>query len=154
MVYFSAKFGLIFADPRGRRVLFGWVGAPHLAGKFTGAQSIGRMIVADPGGPLRFLPLPELTSLHTNSKTFAHDSSATVADDSSVVLLVENSSNSYHLNATFDVSALAKHSRAPCTASISLGVYLLHSTCIGNQSQQITPDLIPRPKPSSSNSLT
>ena len=98
--------------------------APHEAGKFTGGQSIGRVIVADPGGALRFLPLPELTSLHTNSKTF---NSATVADGSGTVqqLLVENSTNSYHLNATFDVSALAEHSRAPIAASISLGVYLL-----------------------------
>merc|ERR1712176_1095015 len=49
-----------FTDPTGRRVLFGWVGGPS-SKEFNGAQSIPRMIVADAGGPLRFLPLPELT---------------------------------------------------------------------------------------------
>jgi sucrose-6-phosphate hydrolase SacC (GH32 family) len=50
-----------FNDPSGRRVLFGWVGGPR-GKQFTGAQSIPRLILADPGGSLRFLPLPGSSS--------------------------------------------------------------------------------------------
>jgi sucrose-6-phosphate hydrolase SacC (GH32 family) len=142
-----------FDDPRGRRVLIGWVGGPH-GSKFTGAQSIPRMIVADSGGPLRFLPLPELTSLHTNSHNFSeqfsgHKSTTRPVKDSSRSgqgdaeqdtqlqavwpkqqhatdsrILVTSTTNSYHLNVSFDVSKLETHSLTPGNASIELRAFV------------------------------
>ena len=64
------------------------------------------MIVADAGGPLRFLPLPELSTLHTNNKTFS-------ATRPGVTMLVPTTTNSFHLTAEFDVASLSNHSRAP-----------------------------------------
>ena len=87
-----------FTAPDGRRVLFGWVTAPHGA-DFAGGQTIPRIITASPGGALRFLPLPELTSLHLNRKSFGATATGSLA---------RNTSNSYHLNATFHLTALAK----------------------------------------------
>ena len=141
-----------FDDPRGRRVLIGWVGGPHGA-KFTGAQSIPRMIVADPGGPLRFLPLPELTSLHTNAQNFSERFMATRYSGKSLSsagrgnaeqsaqqenlsaglkqqhatsshIVVASTTNSYHLNISFDVTELAAHPRTPSNASIALRVFV------------------------------
>lgn len=140
-----------FDDPRGRRVLMGWVSGPH-GKRFTGAQSIPRMIVADSGGPLRFLPLPELTSLHTNSHNFSEQfserksTSHTVKDvsisgqgehdaQSAAVghkqqqstnsrVLVASTTNSYHLNVSFDITNLATHSRTACNASIDLRIFV------------------------------
>ena len=89
-----------FDDPRGRRVLFGWVNGPR-GSKFTGAQSIPRMIVADDGGPLRFLPLPELSSLHTSNKSFRAELHGRGRE-----VLVHETTNSFHLNATFELGAL------------------------------------------------
>ena len=78
------------------------------------------MIVADAGGPLRFLPLPELASLHTNSKSF---SATARSGGSNTTVLVDSTTNSFHTNFTVDVSALSGHARAPIPASISLGVF-------------------------------
>lgn len=145
-----------FDDPRGRRVLIGWVGGPH-GTKFTGAQSIPRMIVADPGGPLRFLPLPELTSLHTNAQNFserfvavgtrysgkglssagqenAEQNAQPQPEKLSVglkqqhatssLVVVASTTNSYHLNVSFDVTELAAHPRTPSNASVALRVFV------------------------------
>eukprot|EP01045_Picozoa_sp_COSAG04_P022054 COSAG04_NODE_2440_length_4121_cov_1.808304_2_plen_304_part_00 len=78
------------------------------------------MIVADAGGPLRFLPLPELSSLHANTKTFS--ATARSGGNGSIVL-VHSTTNSLHMNFTVDISALSGHARTPIPASISLGVF-------------------------------
>ena len=99
----------------GRRVLFGWVTAPNGA-DYAGGQTIPRVITASAGGPLRFLPLPELTSLHLNHKAFRV---------SNTTSLVTNTSNSYHLNATFDLGALVNRSVMPSRASeLSLQLFV------------------------------
>ena len=140
-----------FDDPRGRRVLMGWVGGPH-GKRFTGAQSIPRMIVADSGGPLRFLPLPELTSLHTNSQNFSdqfsehksmshtvkgvgisgdgkHGAQSQAAElkqqqATNGRVLVASTTNSYHLNVSFDITKLATHSRIAGNASIEVRIFV------------------------------
>ena len=65
--------GQSLTDAKGRRVQFGWqhVGIP--GANFTGAQSLPRVITAEPGGGLRFSPLPELATLHNTSTHLAKE---------------------------------------------------------------------------------
>ena len=120
-----------FTAPDGRRVLFGWVTAPHGA-DFAGGQTIPRIITASPGGPLRFLPLPELTSLHLNRKSFGATATGSLA---------RNTSNSYHLNATFHLTALANHSFVPATAAaLSLQLFV---NVTGGAVGMVGPTLLP-----------
>ena len=69
---------------------------------FNGAQSIPRVITASPGGQLRFLPLPELTSLHTNHHTFHGSAGGSAANKTTVAA---QTTNSYHLNVSFSTAA-------------------------------------------------
>ena len=143
-----------FTDAQGRRVLFGWVGGPH-SPQFNGAQSIPRVIQADDMGPLRFLPLPELTTLHRNLRVFntsiaavstAQSSSNTRTgatakpQERSAYVLVRNTSNSFHLNVTFDVSAIkiAAHPRTPTNASLSIAFFVDAAGAVGTSGTRIT----------------
>jgi hypothetical protein len=76
--------------------------------------------------------------LHTNTKPFT---STTVGDDSSTTLLVNGTTNSYHLNASFDVSGLVGHARAPANASIELGMFVLPTS--GTKAGQVVTLLPP-----------
>ena len=96
-----------FTSPDGRRVLFGWISGPNGA-DYVGGQSIPRVITASAGGPLRVVPLPELTSLHLNHNAF---------DATSNSSLVPHTTNSYHLNITFAIDALDNHSLVPARAA-------------------------------------
>ena len=119
-----------FTDARGRRVLFGWIGGPHGA-NFSGGQSIPRLITASPGGALRFLPLPELTSLHTNHRSFAAGSNGS---------LVRGTSNSYHLNASFDLSAVVDHPPRPAAAAeVSLQLFAVGASARGSLGLRLLP---------------
>ena len=91
-----------FTDPKGRRVLFGWVGGPSERSNppgsrtgFTGAQSIPRLIEtcsAAPDSALCFRPLPELASLRTSTTPF---STVAAASSGSQMVLVARTSNSF-----------------------------------------------------------
>jgi sucrose-6-phosphate hydrolase SacC (GH32 family) len=122
-----------FTDSRGRRVLFGWISGPH--GKdFNGGQSIPRVIMASPGGQLRFLPLPELTSLHTNHRSFTAPGSGSSGS------LVQGTSNSYHLNVSFDLSAVATRPLQPATtAEVSLQLFTVGGSALGSLSLRLLP---------------
>eukprot|EP00927_Polykrikos_kofoidii_P071918 TRINITY_DN68106_c0_g1_i1.p1 TRINITY_DN68106_c0_g1~~TRINITY_DN68106_c0_g1_i1.p1 ORF type:complete len:667 (+),score=42.52 TRINITY_DN68106_c0_g1_i1:54-2003(+) len=97
-----------FTDSRGRRVIMGWVGIPGYrtgddSGKFltgfAGSMSIPRVVVVDKGGSLlRFVPLPELSQLHTQAISF----SRSLLPGSRVQAW--NVSDAFHLNLSLAVS--------------------------------------------------
>merc|ERR1719253_2185537 len=73
---------------------------------FQGGQSIPRVMVADAGSShLRFLPLPELSSLHGESITFKN-----ISLGAQGYLVAQNTTNSFHLTLTVDITALDQHS--------------------------------------------
>lgn len=113
-----------FTDVKGRRVIMGWIPMPGytissggvFTGGFAGGQSIPRVIVADSNSSLlRFLPLPELNTLHGEGKVFRN-----IGLSPSLHIIETNTTNSFHLNLTLALSN-STH-RNPMSASVVVQV--------------------------------